>query len=229
MSIYDGTTIPGCNSYDQIEWTYNNGQLLAGAAYLYNLVFPRLIILLIQTNGDATWQSRLNSLISAAQERFFANGVLWEPACETNFNCDKDQFCFKGFLAQYMATTTQLASYTAGTINPLLATTASTAAKFCNQGANNTQCTMWWTTNSGPLTIGVGQQMSALNVFNANMLKFMKTSSVTTANSGGTSQGNPNAGSTSSDQLTTYHYPSNKRLMIGLPLQRRGIKLLREY
>ena len=124
-----------------------------------------------------------------------------------------DQFCFKGFLAQYMATTTQLASYTAGIIYPLLATTATAAASFCDQGTNNTQCTMWWTTTSGPLTLGVGQQMSALNVFNANMMKFMKNSSVTTANSGGTSQGNPDAGSTSSDQLTTYHHLSNYMLI----------------
>ncbi len=67
---------------------------------------------------------------------------------------------------------------------------------------------MWWTTTAGPLTIGVGQQMSALNVFNANMIKFMLSSSVTTATTGGTSEGDPNAGSASSDQLTTYHNPT---------------------
>ena len=43
-SIYDGTTIgttvPGCQSFDQIEWTYNNGQLLSGSAFLYNFVTP---------------------------------------------------------------------------------------------------------------------------------------------------------------------------------------------
>jgi mannan endo-1,6-alpha-mannosidase len=117
-----------------------------------------------------------------------------------------------------MATTTQLASYTAGTVFPLLATSASAAARFCNQGTNNTQCTMWWTTNDGPLTIGVGQQMSALNVFNANMMKFVSSSSVASANTGGTSSGNPNAGSPNSDQLTTYFlslpFPVFRRLII---------------
>jgi len=43
-SIYDGTTIgttvPGCQSFDQIEWTYNTGQLLSGSAFLYNFVPP---------------------------------------------------------------------------------------------------------------------------------------------------------------------------------------------
>ena len=130
-----------------------------------------------------------------------------------------------------MATTTQLASFTSGIINPLLASTAKAAASFCNQGTNNTQCTMWWTTTAGPLTIGVGQQMSALNVFNANMIKFMSSSSVTTSSTGGTSQGDPGAGSSSSDQLTTYHNPQFEYfiLMIELRLQRPEIRLLPEY
>src|SRR5438045_9484752 len=59
---------------------------------------PSSFVWLIQTNGDPTWQARLNALLTAAQSRFFEAGVLWEPACETNLNCDKDQFCLKGFL-----------------------------------------------------------------------------------------------------------------------------------
>jgi mannan endo-1,6-alpha-mannosidase len=136
--------------------------------------------------------------------KFFSNGILWEPACETNFNCDPDQFCFKGFLAQYLALTTQLAPYTAAGIIPILESTATAAASFCNQGINGTQCTMWWTTTDGPPTLGVGQQMSALNVFNSNMFKFMDVG-VDSSQSGGTSQGNPDAGAPASDQLLTYY------------------------
>ena len=102
-----------------------------------------------------------------------------------------------------MALATQLAPYTAGTIDPLLVSTAKAAASFCNQGTDNTQCTMWWTNPNGPATLGVGQQMSALNVFNANMVKFVGNS-ITTSTSGGTSAGNPNAGSSTSDQLVMY-------------------------
>jgi len=65
---------------------------------------------------------------------------------------------------------------------------------------------MWWTGADGPATLGVGQQMSALNVFNANMMKFM-TSIPNTASTGGTSVGNPNAGNTNSDQLVRYFPP----------------------
>jgi len=215
-SVYDGAEIP-CTSYDLIQWTYNNGQLLSGSAYLYNYVNPpsplyiyiyigRGFLIRLQTNGDPTWKTRLQSLLSAASERFFLDGVLWEPACEQNFNCDNDQFCFKGFLAQYMATATQLASFTADTVFSLLATSATAVGNHCNQGTNNTQCTMWWTSlgASGPATLGVGQQMSALNVFNGNLLKFMTSSSVATSTDGGSSIGNPNAGSSSSDRVTTY-------------------------
>jgi len=101
-----------------------------------------------------------------------------------------------------MALATQLASYTAPTINPLLESSATAAAKYCDTGTNNTQCIMWWTGANGPATLGVGQQMSALNVFNANMIKFI-SNTVDTSHTGGTSAGNPNAGSTTSDQMYT--------------------------
>jgi mannan endo-1,6-alpha-mannosidase len=113
-----------------------------------------------------------------------------------------------------MALATLLAPYTTPQITPLLATTATTAASFCNQGANNTQCTMWWTNPAGPATLGVGPQMSALNVFNANMVQFMRSAGnqIATSDQGGTSQGNPNAGVTNSDQLVTY-FPFLMKLM----------------
>lgn len=185
-----------------------------------------------QTNGDPTWKTRLDAFIGAAQVKFFSNGILWEPACETNFNCDIDQFCFKGFLAQYLALTSQLAPYTAAGIIPLLESSATAAAKFCNQGNNGTECTMWWTTTQGPVTLGVGQQMSALNVFNSNMFKFMGAT-VDSSVSGGTSQGNPNAGAPSSDQLLVYYFYILKThfglIVLGLSLPLREIKFWQEY
>jgi hypothetical protein len=62
---------------------------------------------------------------------------------------------------------------------------------------------MFWTTSSGPQTLGVGQQLSALNVFTANMVKFTSIQPVT-ANSGGTSQGDPNAGNPASSTVEEY-------------------------
>jgi len=104
-----------------------------------------------------------------------------------------------------MALASQLAPYTAAGIQPYLASSALAAASSCDTGTNGTECTAWWTTTTGPVTLGVGQQMSALNVFNANMVKFVQTAVPDTTNSGGTSQGNPDAGSTTSDQMYTYY------------------------
>jgi mannan endo-1,6-alpha-mannosidase len=209
FAVFDGTTIPNCSSFNNIEWTYNNGQLLSGAAYLYNFVPPTPLILvntnIPQTNGDTKWKTRVDSLLAAAQKKFFTNGIINEPACESTFNCDIDQMNFKGFLAQYLALVSRMAPYTAPTIQPLLASSALAAASHCNAGTNGSMCTMFWTTTTGPQTLGVGQQMSALNVFNANLLKFVGAAAeVATGNSGGTSVGDPNAGNSNSDQVYTY-------------------------
>jgi mannan endo-1,6-alpha-mannosidase len=102
-----------------------------------------------------------------------------------------------------MGLVSHMAPYTAAPINTLLASSAIAAANHCIYGTNGTQCNMFWTTDQGPATLGVGQQMSALNVFNANMMKFT-SQAVVTSNSGGTSVGDPNAGSPTSDQIDTY-------------------------
>lgn len=216
-AVYDGTSLPNCTTFNHIEWTYNNGQLLSGAAYLYNFVpSPLKQTKLTQTNGDATWKSRLDSLLAAAKTKFFSNGVIWEPACEQNYNCDTDQLCFKGFLAQYLALVARMAPYTAADIVPLLESSATAAASHCNTGTNNTMCSMFWTTDSGPQTTGVGQQMSALNVFNANMLKFTEVS-VVTSSTGGNSTGNVNAGNPTSDQMNTITPPTTgDRVLAGV-------------
>ena len=123
---------------------------------------------------------------------------------------------FKGFLAQYMALTTRMAPYTTDQVNALLATTATAAADHCDTGTNNTMCTMWWTSTTAPVSLGVGQQMSALNVFNANLLKFVTNSAqLVTSDSGGTSQGNPNAGNTDSNAIIDPYLPRYDFMLMG--------------
>jgi mannan endo-1,6-alpha-mannosidase len=102
-----------------------------------------------------------------------------------------------------MALATLLAPYTADEIFPLLASTAIAAGQHCTWGANSTMCSGYWTQTPTPseYVAAVGPQMSALNVFNANMLNpsFMAAglgnTTVVTNTTGGTSQGNPDAGS----------------------------------
>jgi len=76
---------------------------------------------------------------------------------------------------------------------------------------------MFWTSDSAPVTYGVGQQMSALNVFNANMLKFTTDAKVLTSNTGGNSTGNVDAGSPTSDQMNLISPPTTgDRVLAGV-------------
>lgn len=146
----------------------------------------------------------MDSFLAAAKVKWFnQNGVLWEAACEGSQLCDTDQLCFKGFLAQYMGLTAILAPYTADGIFSLLATSAVAVGQHCMWGTNSTMCSGYWTQTPTPseYIAGVGPQMSALNVFNANMLNPLfaaagaGNATVVTNSTGGTSQGNPDAGS----------------------------------
>ena len=181
-AIYDGASIPGCTDIDSIQWTYNNAMFIAGSAFMYNY-----------TNGASKWETAVNGLLTAAKSQFFtSDGVIWEPACENLKTCNTDQLSFKGYLAAYLGYTTQMAPFTAATIVPLLQTSSVAAAQACAGGSSATMCGMQWTLPGWDGLTGVGEQMSALNVFNSNLVKNVQPPLTTTT--GGTSQGNVNAG-----------------------------------
>jgi mannan endo-1,6-alpha-mannosidase len=140
----------------------------------------------------------VDALLAAAKSKFFNNGTIWEPACEPpGQSCDPDQTTFKGFLAQYLALVARLVPYTATEIYPLLESSALAAGNHCNVGTSGQMCSMLWTTKPDDTTPVMGPQMSALNVFLANMMTF-SNSKVTTQKTGGTSEGNPGAGTSTS-------------------------------
>ncbi|KAH0542584.1 hypothetical protein GP486_008628 [Trichoglossum hirsutum] len=118
-----------------------------------------------------------------------------EAACESHGTCNVDQRSFKAYLSRWYAATTQMAPWTAPTIMPRLFASASAAAASCIGGDDKNTCGIIWT-SSPPAwdgSFGVGEQMSALSVI---MSVLIPNSSVpVTANSGGTSKGDPNAGS----------------------------------
>lgn len=99
-----------------------------------------------------------------------------------------------------MGLATLMAPQIAETIFPLLASSAVAAGNHCAGGSTGTMCNPYWTVEfNDTFTPAVGAQMTALNVFNANLLNpvFNVTagSSIVTTDSGGTSPGNPDAGS----------------------------------
>lgn len=192
-AIYDGSTIP-CTTLNYLQWTYNNGIFLGGAAYMYNY-----------TNGNATWANRVEKLITRTTEDFFGgaqSNIIYEPACEPYDTCNVDQHSFKGYLAKNMAYAIQMYPKSQDRLLPLLASSAVAAGKACSgtYGGLTQQCGMKWTWNNGTFdgsnSVGffVGQNMAALEVFQANLIVY--ASAPYTNKTGGSSLGNVAAGNT---------------------------------
>ncbi|KAH8668720.1 cell wall glycosyl hydrolase [Xylariales sp. PMI_506] len=184
-----------CTEINEAQFSYNAGIFLYGAAHMYNY-----------TNASSTWETRISGLLANIQSVFFKDGVMWEPPCEGT-TCDTDQQSFKGHLARWMAGTTKLAAFTYDTIMGLLTTTAAAAAEQCDgspasgfKGTAGTACGFSWldgATYDGE--VGVGEQMNALNAVMVMLVD--EAAAPYTSTSGGSSVGNANAGSSSSDDI----------------------------
>ncbi len=132
---------------------------------------------------------------------FPKNNIMQEVACENNGKCDVDQHSFKAYLARWMAATTKMAPYTYNDVMAKLAPSAQSAAQQCSGGDNGRTCGLRWqdgTTWDG--SYGVGQEMAALEVIQSNLIA--QVTGPLTNSTGGTSQGDPSAGTSSSSSPT---------------------------
>ena len=129
------------------------------------------------------------------------NSVMSEIACEPHGTCDTDMLSYKAYLSRWMAHSIKYAPFIHDLVMPKLRTSAIAAAQQCSGGSNGQMCGSKWTQGTQwDGTQGVGQQMSALEVIQANLIE--NTSAPVTNSTGGTSQGNPsggNSGSASAD------------------------------
>ncbi len=125
---------------------------------------------------------------------FFPNGIMEEVACENAGTCDTDQQSFKAYLSRDMAATMIVAPFTRDTLLPLLQASANAAAKACSGavGGNVNTCGLKWSTGTFDGLYGIGEQMAALEAIQSNLLDTVP--GPVTANTGGTSQGDPSAG-----------------------------------
>lgn len=119
---------------------------------------------------------------------------MYERACEIVNTCRVDQRSFKGYLGRWMAATTQMAPFTYNQIMTKLQASAVAAAKSCTGGAQQTTCGLKWTEEQWDHTTDLGQEMAALEVIQSNLISLVVPP--VTQSDGGTSEGNPNAGST---------------------------------
>lgn len=179
--FFDGTDDKqNCSTLNRIQWTYNAGVHMAGAAAMWNM-----------TQSDL-WRTRLKGLIDGAGV-FFNNNVMTEVACENNGKCDVDQRSFKAYLARWMAYTAIVAPWTRQYLDPLLKASAQAAAKQCTGGPKGTSCGLRWIDNGkNDGSFGVGEQMAAMEVVQA--LLYPTVPGPVTAAKGGISVSNPTAG-----------------------------------
>ncbi|KAL8808646.1 MAG: hypothetical protein Q9200_004162 [Gallowayella weberi] len=195
FNIYDGVDMKdNCSKPIPLQWTYNVGTFLMGAANLYNY-----------TDGKPRWRKLTEDLLNGSKVFFppqLDNGkgnIMQEVACEPQQSCNYDQPSFKAYLSRWMAATTQIAPFTKEFIMPKLQDSAKGAAKQCSGAPNGgTTCGRTWNTATWDGKLGVGEQMSALSVIQANLIS--KVAPPVTADRGGTSKSNPEAGTGTSSQ-----------------------------
>lgn len=199
--IYDGAHVEtNCTQVVPYQWTYNAGAFLLGAAAMYNATAAS------DPYASALWKSRVDGLLNGTHVFFSGanNNIMNEVACEGVHLCDLDQQSFKAYLARWMAATTKWAPWTHDTIKPLLDASAMAAAQQCTGGANGRMCGLMWANNNGQWdgTTGVGQQMAAMEVVLATMIKNLEAP--VTNSTGGTSLGDPDAGTSDIGRTDSY-------------------------
>ncbi|KAI2612557.1 glycoside hydrolase family 76 protein [Hypoxylon fragiforme] len=156
--VYDGAGDAqgeDCKSPDKTEWSYNIASYLHGAAHMYAF-----------TNGDATWESRVQSLLSSAKQTFFsptpdAPNVMFEPKCEPTSTCNIDQTSFKASLSRWLGKTAVLVPSVKSTVVELLEASARGAAASCT-GYENSTCGVKWSAGTFDGYSDVGVELSAL-------------------------------------------------------------------
>lgn len=170
-----------CSKIDRLEWTYNSGVYLLGAGVMYNF-----------TEGDSVWGNRTQKILDSSNETFFNDSIMYERACEPVNTCQVDQRSFKGYLARWMAATTQIAPFTYDKVMPLLRSTADAATQTCTGGDDGMSCGMKWMEKRWHGEQDVGIQMAVLEVIQSTLIA--RVDPPVTHDHGGTSKGNPAGG-----------------------------------
>ncbi|KAI0200898.1 family 76 glycoside hydrolase [Astrocystis sublimbata] len=182
--VYDGAHIPDdCKSINKAQFSYNAAMLLQGAAFMYNA-----------TEGNKTWEDRAKGMANGIKRVFFAQkGVAYEPSCEPSMGgCNTDMKMYRGFMHRWMANSIQLAPFLYDMLMPTLKTSAAAGVKQCTGGDNGRMCGFHWTSGKYDGDMSVSLQMNVLGALTALIMPGAEPP--LTNMTGGTSQGDPNAG-----------------------------------
>ncbi|KAH6685100.1 family 76 glycoside hydrolase [Plectosphaerella plurivora] len=189
--VYDGADIAdNCTKIVKVTYSYNIGSLLQGAAFLYNY-----------TNGSDKWRERVDGLSERIMTDFFPNNTAYEVSCEPRpGTCTADMIMFKGFIHRWLPTVAQLAPFTAERILPVLRDSTEAAIKQCTAGNSGRVCGFFWSSgaympmpeNTVGRTSGAGEALNVLSAVTGLLIGEEKQ--ILTGDTGGTSQGDANAG-----------------------------------
>ncbi|CAK7201676.1 hypothetical protein SEUCBS139899_004385 [Sporothrix eucalyptigena] len=190
-NIYDGAHVEtNCTDINKAQFSYNSAVWLLGAAYMWN------------HTEEARWQSRVEGLLNRTISFFFPDGIAYEVACESHMSCTTDMLSYKGYLHRWMATTAQIAPYTHERIMAVLQTSTQAAINQCTGGDDGRTCGFQWSSGAFGGSVGAGQTMNVLGAVSSLLID--ETHGPLTNKTGGTSVGNPNAGSNSRDNPTEW-------------------------
>ncbi|KAK7687574.1 mannan endo-1 [Cerrena zonata] len=183
LVVYDGAKISNnCSDVTKSRWSYTYGIFLSGCAYMYNYT------------NDHTWLDRVNEIIKSS-DYFFKDGYMYEHTCGGGSKCNNDQRSFRSLFARCLGLTSMLAPSTKDTIDQWLQKSAQGAAKSCSGGSDGVTCGTDWSKGSWDNNFGLGEQMSALEAMMSLLVK-----PPLTADTGGTSKSNVNAGTDTEDK-----------------------------
>ncbi|KAK5662692.1 hypothetical protein OQA88_8608 [Cercophora sp. LCS_1] len=152
--VYDGGHVEhNCTDINKAQFSASASVVIQGAAFMYNIT------------GNEEWRKRLDGLVGRTLKFFFPAGVAFEPPCEERESCTVDMTWLKSILHRSLASVTQLAPYTAGTIQPVLETSAKAAVAQCTGGDSGRKCGFYWVDGiyQEPSSSGVGEQMNVLS------------------------------------------------------------------
>ncbi|KAL4802833.1 glycosyl hydrolase family 76-domain-containing protein [Aspergillus unguis] len=166
-----------CVDSGDMQWSYNYGTYLAGAAYMWN------------ATEDRKWLERTQGLLGRLSTHFFpkeyGSNVFSEVACEKLHTCDRNMLNFKGWTSMWMAMAAMLAPETRETILPKMQGSAVAIGKQCD-GKTENLCGSRWYQDTWDGIQGLEVQQAALGGITANLMLLSDVAAKTINN-------NPNA------------------------------------
>ena len=216
-----GNLEDNCKTPGNTQWSYNYGTYIMGATYMYDMVsfslpgFPKnkiqeILGLTKKQTKDKKWLKVVNGLLETSFREFFPKkndgGNTMEEPCEPLEVCNNNEILFKGLVTSWFAYVAQFIPDTKDRIKPKLQASARAAADSCS-GMNNNTCGVRWYQHKWDGWNGMEEQIIASNALLSNLIidSTDKSKNPVTADTGGNSESDPNAGQgTSSDNSGTH-------------------------